>query len=156
MPSCCSPLVAVWRGTDKCSQPCRASQLTVASCLNPELSLASRGSGDRQPALSLVGPAHVTGFLPLIGRFRRELAVNHPATVRHVDGHFPFPACSTEGGRARPTSYFSNWFHTKQHFALLLLLYSLVSSSTSRQFFQTMFLLILHEEGEIDLNAWKS
>ena len=156
MPSCCSPLVAVWRGTDKCSQPCRASQLTVASCLNPELSLASRGSGDRQPALSLVGLAHVTGFLPLIGRFRRELAVNHPATVRHVDGHFPFPACSTEGGRARP-SYFSNWFHTKQHFALLLLLYSLVSSSsTSRQFFQTMFLLILHEEGEIYLNAWKS
>ena len=91
MVSCCSLLVAVWRGTDKCSQPCRASQLTVASCLPASLSLDGRRSCDRQPALSLVDPAHVIRFLLLIGRFCREFAVNHPATARQSEGNM----CST-------------------------------------------------------------
>ena len=71
-------------------------------------------------------------------------------------GHFPFPAaCSGEGGSG-PSCFSSNWFHTKQHLALLLLLSSLLSSSSSfRQFFCQFSLLILQEVGEMYLNAVK-
>ena len=71
-------------------------------------------------------------------------------------GHFPFPAaCSREGGSG-PSCFSSNWFHTKQHLALLLLLPSLFHHRCPSDYYVRQFsLLILQEVGEMYLNAVK-